>query len=223
MTMPKAVALLMLSLALTVVGVVLVVMRVNSGIVNPAIEARSNTGAFTGEQAATPIGFEGLSRGAADATVAASIRDITATAGTAAAVLTPFPTGSTGRGNAVAIGEPILVGNSRFTVHQVQDPEAPGFFPTNPGNRRIGIEVSQEAVSGAVQYNFSQFRLRDATGKIHSWTTVNGTPGFGGGTLQPGETRRGWISFQVPQGVAIDALILQLLGQASAVPIVDLR
>ena len=223
MTMPRAIAFLVLSVLVTALGVVLLIGKINSGLVNPEIDSRS-TGAFTGDNAATPQGSSGrISPGGVGATVTASVRQITATAGTAAAVLTPFPQTPGVRGNAVGVGESIDVGTSRFTVHQVLDPEPPGFFPTNPGNRRIGIELTQEALSGTVQYNFSQFRLRDSTGKLHTWTIANTKPEFSTGSLATGQARKGWLSFQLPTGTEIDALIFQPLGQASAVAIVDLR
>ena len=223
--MPRAIAFVALSVLVAALGVVMLIGKINSGLVNPEIDSRS-TGAFTGEDAATPQGSNGRrSPGVAAATVTALVRQSTAAAGTAAAVLTPFPRtpGPGGRGTAVAIGEAIDVGTSRFTVHQVMDPETPGFFPTNPGNRRIGIEITQEAISGTVQYNFSQFRLRDSTGKIHTWTIANTKPEFSAGSLLQGQMRKGWLSFQLPIGTETDALIFQPLGQASAVAIVDLR
>ena len=224
MTMPRAIALLVFSILVTAAGVVLLFVRVQDGLVNPTNPSYSS-GAFSGDAAATPPGVGSTSRGVADATVAAARREVTALAATQAALLTPFPggTGAAGRGSAVAIGEPITVGNSRFTVHQVADPEPPGFFPTNPGSRRVAIEVTQVAVSGAVQYNFAQFRLRDSAGSVRTWATANSTPAFSSGTLQAGESRQGWLSFQVPLGVELDALIFQPLGSASAVVIVALR
>jgi hypothetical protein len=222
MTMPRAIALLLISGAITAFGVFLVFTRVNDGLVNSTNPSRG-TGAFIGENAATPPGVGSTSRGAADATVAAARAEITAAAATRNAVLTPFPTGTGGRGEAVAIGETITVGTSSFTVHSIADPEPPGFFPTQAGFRRIAVEVTQQAVSGTVRYQFSEFRLRDSTGEVRTWTTANSNPGFASGTLQAGQERRGWLSFQVPDGVGLDALIWQPLGSASAVVLVDLR
>ena len=222
MTMPRAIALLILSGGITALGIFLVVMRVQDGLVNAQNPSHSS-GAFVGENAATPQGVGSTSRGSTFATTQAFRAELTAAAATMNAVLTPFPTGTGGRGGAVAIGESITVGTSSFTVHQVADPEPPGFFPTQAGNRRIAIEISQQAVGATVQYQFSQFRLRDANGEVRTWTTANSKPEFSAGTLQAGETRRGWLSFQLPEGVGIDALIWQPLGSASAVVIADLR
>ena len=222
MTMPKAIALLVLSILVTAGGIFVVVMDVQSGLVNPENPSHSS-GAFTGENAATPPGAAYASRAGADPTVKAALEEITAAAATRNAVLTPFATGTGSRGEAVAIGETITVGTSSFTVHQVADPEPAGFFPTQAGNRRVAIEVSQTAVGATVRYNFSEFRLRDASGEIHTWTTPNSAPDFKSGTLQAGESRRGWLSFQLPADSGLNALIWQPLGSASAVVIVALR
>jgi hypothetical protein len=151
MTMPRAIALLLLSIGITAAGIFLIVVRVQDGLVNPNNPSRGS-GAFTGENAATPQGVGSTSRGAVNATATAVFREITAAAATRNAVLTPFPSGTGDRGSAVAIGETVTVGNSKA-----------------------------------------------------------------------GQTRRGWLSFQLPEGMALDALIWQPLGSASAVVITDLR
>jgi len=222
MTMPKAIALLVLSILVTAGGIFVVIMEVQSGLVNAANPSHSS-GAYTGDNAATPPGAAYASRADADPTVKAALQEITAAAATRSAVLTPFPTGTGSRGGAVAIGESVTVGTSSFTVHQVADPEPPGFFPTRAGNRRVAIDVSQTAVSGTVSYNFSEFRLRDASGEIHTWTTPNSAPDFKNGMLQAPASQRGWLSFQLASDVGLDALIWQPLGSASAVVIVALR
>ena len=228
MTMPRAVALLILSSLVTALGVFLLVVRINSGLVNSEISSRS-TGAFIGENAATPEGSDrsnpgGVSRGNAAATITATIRQITSVAATASAVLTPLSgTPGAGAGSAVAVGQPVTVGTSRFTVHQVLDPEPPGTFQTTSGNRRIGIEITQEALTGSQQYHFAQFRVRDTNGKLYTWAIANGDPQFSVGTIQAGESRRGWLSFQVPVGVPVDALVFQGLTQSAGTAIVDLR
>ena len=89
------------------------------------------------------------------------------------AARTPVPAD---RGSAVAVGQPIEVRNSRYTVHQVADPEAPGFFTTQPGNRRVALEITEEALTGTVTYSFAKFRIRDVDGKEHSWAITNTTP-----------------------------------------------
>lgn len=223
MTMRKAVALLVFSILVAAAGVVMLIGRVNSGLVNAEIGANS-PGARLGENAATPGGVDDISSGSAGATVTAAVRQATALAATANAVLTPIPsTPGAGNSGIVAIGQSVEVNGSRYTVLRVVDPEPPGLFQTTAGNRRVAIELTQEAMSAPQSYNFASFQLRDAAGKLYTWAITNSSPGFQSGTLKAGESRRGWISFQVPTGVEIATLILQIPGRAQGVPIVALR
>ncbi len=220
--MKWAVGFLLLSGAITALGVFLIVMRINSGLVNSEINSRPS-GAFIGENAATPTGNDlPINRSGAAATITATIRQVTAAAGTAVAVRTPLSGTPGTTGSAVAVGQAVTVGESRFTVHQVLDPEPPGLFQTTAGNRRVGIEITQEAVA-AQQYHFAQFKIRDTSGTIYTWAIANGEPQFLVGQLAAGESRRGWISFQVPSGASLDALIFQRLTETSGTAIVDLR
>ncbi len=223
MTMPKAIGLLVLSILVAAAGIFLVFLRVESGILSREIEERSS-GARVGDNPATPEGTGYQSSGSAGAAVTAAVRQVTAIAATANAVLTPVPsTPGTGASGTVAIGESIEVNGSRYTVHQVVDPEPPGLFPTNAGSRRVAMEVTQQALTARQTYSMSFFKLLDTDGQEHSWAITNSTPAFQTGQLQPGESRRGWISFQVPVGATLDALEVTIFGQPRAVPIVSLR
>lgn len=219
--MKWAVGLLVVSCLITAAGVGLLVLRVNEGLVDPSIDSQ-RTGAFTGENAATPTGNDlPINGGGAPATITAAARIATSFAATAVAVNTPLAGG--GSGEVVAVGQPVEVGNVRFTVHQVLDPEPPGIFRSEAGKRRVAIELTQEAVSGTQRYHFAEFKLRDGAGGIHTWAITNGDPAFNVGQLAAGESRRGWISFQVPDGVALDALIYDNLSAGQPRAIVDLR
>ncbi len=219
--MKWAVGFLILSGLITAAGVGLLFMRINSGLVNSEIDSR-RTGAFTGDRAATPTGEDlPINRNGTGATITAVARLATAFAATAAAVNTPLAGGA--NGDVVPVGQPIEVDGSRFTVLQVLDPEPAGLFRTDAGKRRVAIEITQEAVGEAQQYHFAQFQVRDTSGTIHTWAITNGAPAFQTGSLQAGESRTGWISFQVPDGAALDALIFDELGPVGPQAIVDLR
>lgn len=224
MTMLRAVALLVFSIVITAVGILLIVVRVNEGVVNPN-NPSVRTGAFTGDAAATPTGNDlPINRSGAAATITAAARQITAAAATASAVKTPFAaTPGTGRVSAVGVGEAVTVGTSRITVLQVADPEPPGLFRTDAGKRRVALEIKQEALADGVRYHFVEFKLRDSAGNIYTWTITNGEPPFQNGTLPAGGSRQGWISFQVPTGAVLDALIFQPITAPAGTPIVDLR
>lgn len=222
MTMGRAVLFLVLSGLIMAVGIVLVIVRVNEGLIDNSINDR-NTGARVGEAAATPVGTDGgVSAGQAQATASAVARTVTALAGGAKTPSTG-PTASGRDITQVPVGATTEVRGSRYTVLQVVDPEAPGFFTTAAGKRRVALEIKQEAVSAGVTYSFASFRLRDANGDEHTWAITNTSPKFDSGVLNAGESRQGWISFQVPAGVALDALILVTPGQAKGTAIVSLK
>lgn len=217
MTMGRAIALLLLSGLVAAVGIVLVVVRINEGLVDSSISSRS-TGAGVGENRATPVGNRNIPGTGAAATLTAVIGKATALA-----VTTPAgPTVDAGSPDTVGVGQSVDLDGSRFSVIQVADPEPPGFFKPSAGNRLVAIEVSQQALRQRKSFNFTQFKLRDRDGHDYLWAITNSEPKFGTGTLQPGETAQGWISFQIPSDAALDALVFQAFGRP-AVPIVSLR
>lgn len=222
MTMGRAIALLLLSGLITVVGAILVFARINSGLVDSSIDSRSS-GARVGENAATPAGNTNTSRTGVSATLTAVVGSVTALAANTTADLTPVPaTPGTGSSGTVGVGQSVDLDGSRFSVIQVADPEPSGFFKPSAGNRLVAIEVSQQALRKRTSFNFTQFKLRDSDDREYSWAITNSEPKFGTGTLQPGKTAKGWISFQVPSGATLDVLIFQAFGRP-AVPIVSLR
>ncbi len=222
MTMPRAIGLLLLSGLIAAAGVVMLVSRINSGIVNSSIDSRSY-GAGLGSNPATPTGSFGIPGSNVGATVTAVVREATAIGATAVAALTPVPsTPGTGSGSAVAVGEPVELNGSRYTVLQVLDPEPLGLFKATAGNRRVAVEVRQEAIAARQSFNFTQFRIRDAAGSEYSWAITNQEPSFGTGALATGESRQGWLSFQLPTDATLDVLEVAILGRTPAVPIVKL-
>lgn len=218
MTMARAVIFLVASGLIMAAGIVLLVARVNSGLVDSSISSRS-AGARVGDNPATPDGAGGVSSGAVGATVTAAVRTATALSSTARTVV-PSPAVNV---TPVAVGQPIEVNGSRYTVHRIADPEPPGTFVTTAGSRRVALEVSQEALTANVTYSFANFRLRDVNGKEYTWAITNTSPKFESGTLRPGESKRGWISFQLPVGVAAEALVVQVAGQSKGAAIVSLK
>jgi hypothetical protein len=198
MTMGRAIALLVVSVLVFGGGIAALVVKVDASFLS-SDAGKYSSGARTGDQAATPVGSGGAAAQEARATLTAIARTLTATAPGAAgtpSARTPVP----GEGTPVAVGQPVTVGTSTFTVLQVADPEPPGFFVTNPGMRRVAIEVRQEATSGEARYSFGLFRIRDSAGDEHSWAITNSEPNFDSGDLATGQARTGWVSFQVPEG-----------------------
>jgi hypothetical protein len=157
--------------------------------------------------------------------------DVAATITAAAGTVTPrtptagarTPTTAAITPPLVGIGQTIEFRGSRYTVNQVIDPEPPGFFSTTPGKRRIAVELTQEAVGAPAAYDFTYFALRDASGADYTWTISNSKPEFARGTLKTGESRRGWLVFQVPVDVTPVTLVVIPTGSGGRTPIVDLR
>jgi hypothetical protein len=198
MTMGRAIAMLVVSVLVLGGGIVALAVKVDSTFLS-SDTGKYSAGARTGDHAATPAGSGGAEVQEVRATLTAIARTLTATApggpGTPAP-RTPVP----GEVTPVAIGQPVTVGASTYTVLRVADPETPGFFATNPGMRRVALEVRQEAASGTVRYSFGLFRIRDSAGDEHSWAITNSEPNFGSGDLAARQSRTGWISFQIPEG-----------------------
>src|SRR5687768_8875863 len=164
MTMPKAIALLVLSGLIMAAGVALVFVRIDQGRVDSSINDR-NVGARAGDERATPTGSNGFSNGQANRVLPETAATITATVRTAEAVQTPpaQPTaGPAGRGGGV--GEPFEVNGVRHTGHQVAGPEPARFLSTTGGKRRGAVEITPEALDGPSPYSFSRFRIRDVDG-----------------------------------------------------------
>ncbi len=223
MTMPKAVAFLVISLAIAAAGIALLAVRIDGGLVDGTIGAR-DPGARTGQGAATPSGGSGrISPGQAGASATAAWRTVTALAQTRTVprgTATPSPQASVA---AVRIGEPVTFRGSRYTVLQVTDPEPPGLFPTRQGHRRVALEITQEAVGATASYNFAYFKLRAADGAEYTWALTNSQPSFSAGSLAAGQARTGWIAFELPAGAEPDALVLSVIGQSQEVTLVKLR
>lgn len=208
MTMLRAVGLLMVSTLVLVGAIFAFIQKHGEGFTWVTNNDIGGSGARTGPNAVQPVGGL-LSPGQVDATARPAILTATALAGSPGFVSTRVPTGSSGTTvEAVGIGEPVEYAGSRYTVLQLVDPEPPGFFTATAGNRRVTLEVRQEAVSQSVAYSFALFYLRDASGEEYVWAITNGEPSFGSGSLNPGESNTGWISFMIPQGAEPAELVV---------------
>lgn len=198
MTMGRAIALLVVSVLVFGGGIAALIVKVDASFLS-SDAGEYSAGARTGDQAATPAGSGGAEAQEARATLTAIARTLTASDAAVPGTpttRTPVP----GEVTPAPVGQPVTMGTSTYTVLQVADPEPPGFFVTNPGMRRVAVEVRQEATSGTARYSFGLFRIRDSAGDEHSWAITNSEPNFDSGDLANGQSRTGWISFQVPEG-----------------------
>ena len=220
MTMLRAVGLMVLSIVVLVGAIFAFINEHGEGFTWVTSNDIGGSGARTGPNAVQPAGGI-LSPGQIEATARPAILTATALAGTTGTVATRVPTRGPVSVEAVGIGETIEYAGSRYTVLQLIDPEPPGFFTATAGNRRITLEVRQEALSQAVAYSFALFYLRDTSGEEYVWAITNGEPAFGSGSLNPGESNTGWISFMIPQGAEPAGLVV--LSGIERVVLVELR
>lgn len=220
MTMLRAAGLMALSIAVLVGAIFAFIHEHGEGFTWVTSNNTGGSGARTGPNAVQPAGGI-LSPGQIEATARPAILTATALAGTPGIVATRVPTGAATAVEAVGIGETVEFAGSRYTVLQLVDPEPPGFFTATAGNRRITLEVRQEAVSQAVAFSFALFYVRDTSGEEYVWSITNGEPAFGSGSLNPGESNTGWITFQLPVGAEPAELVA--LGGFDRVVLVELR
>jgi len=222
MTMVRAQVLLWASIALAVFAGWFVLRNIDLQLDNPSAPTRpggavlsDNPAAREGRAIPKLGGASSIGSPDVAATITAILRTAMATPG--ASARTP----AAGPPVAVGLGQPIDIAGVRYTVHQVVDPEPPGFFATLPGRRRIALDVSVEALTEPSQYEFTRFRLQDDTTGTFGWALSNTKPAFDRGTLQPGESHRGWLSFQVPPERTAAGLFISPPGSSQRILIAD--
>src|SRR4051794_19324829 len=100
------------------------------------------------------------------------------------------------------IGSRVVSGDLAITLHGVQDNAPEGATPIKAGARRYAVEITVENVARqATQYSalFGTVALSDDT----AYTSVVSTepaPPITGGSLEPGESVRGWVAYDIPSG-----------------------
>ena len=133
---------------------------------------------------------------------------LTAVARTAIA---PKPTGTATVVPPLSAGG-ITLDGGLYRLNAVADPEPAGFFKDVAGRRMVALNVTVTAGDKALAYGFTQFRLIDAEAKEYTWAIGNSQPKFEQGTLQPGQSKTGWMAFSVPADVKPVAVLVQPLG-----------
>jgi hypothetical protein len=101
-----------------------------------------------------------------------------------------------------------------ITLHGVQDNAPEGDTPLGPGTRRYAIEITVENVSQETTTYSALFGVVTATDDI-AYPAVIATepaPPFTGGALNPGESIRGWLTFDLPTGRQPAYFIYETIG-----------
>ena len=103
----------------------------------------------------------------------------------------------------------ITLGGALYRLNGVADPEPAGFFKPAGGIRTVALNVTVQAGDKPLAYGFTEFRLIDADAKEYTWALGNNEPRLEQGTLQPGQSKTGWMAFAVPLEVKVAALLVQ--------------
>ena len=103
----------------------------------------------------------------------------------------------------------IAVDGAHYRLNEVADPEPAGLFRPVAGRRTVALNITVTAGDKPLAYGFTQFRLIDAEAREYTWALGNNEPKFEQGTLQPGESKTGWMAFAVPTGVKVVAVLVQ--------------
>ena len=144
------------------------------------------------------VTFAGAGTGDALATVTVLVRTATALkASPTATVVPPFSAGG------------VTIDGALYRLNAVADPEPAGFFLPAAGQRTVALNVTVTAGDKPLRYRFTQFRLIDTAGREYTWAITNSTPKLESGTLQPGQSKTGWLAFAVPVDVKAVALLVQ--------------
>jgi hypothetical protein len=109
-------------------------------------------------------------------------------------------------------------------VHEVIDPLPPGrFFGPDEGNRWVAVDVSVQNVSNKMgDYNALDFKVKTtANHEALSTTFTDQEPQLVAGDLDPGETARGWLTFEIPEDEDLATLVCEPFSGGRMV--VDLR
>jgi hypothetical protein len=125
---------------------------------------------------------------------------------------TPQPPGDTGlpRGS---VGEKVESGGFALTVlsvHNGPDADLANILDVREDERYIATEIALENMTGdSFFYAGSQFKLKDRNDFEYERTLDYRQPGFGSGTMVPGERVRGYLSFIVTKDASDLSLIFQ--------------
>jgi hypothetical protein len=93
----------------------------------------------------------------------------------------------------------------QLTVHQVRDRVPPSFTQPDPGNRFVGIDVTLRNVGGKTfSSNKLYFRLRGSDGRDYQVVYVGvPEPQVSLRDIPPSDDTRGWITFELPEGLQL--------------------
>lgn len=104
------------------------------------------------------------------------------------------------------IAEDVQLGDYVVQVASIEDPyvSTNEFYQPEEGFRYISVDVIYDnpSSSDTLDYNPYDWKLYDSDGYSYSHNWIGKEPMLSSGTLNPGGTARGWLTFEVPTTAA---------------------
>jgi hypothetical protein len=110
------------------------------------------------------------------------------------------------------VGDAVTLNEARVTVLSFEDGAVPdgGFLVARPGNRFIVVEVAVDNIGDDPISTFLDWRLADAAGSTWDEAMPVREPSFTGGELAPGQSARGFLTYEVTDSVSLLTLTVKL-------------
>jgi Domain of unknown function (DUF4352) len=118
------------------------------------------------------------------------------------------------------VGEPVSASGWTLIVHDVTDPYGPAALPNGDRSIAVDLEISRDDGGPATISSFDNFEL--AVGAERSPGIDIQTLPSVGGSIAPGDTRRGTLGFIVPADITT-GLVLQFRPRPFDDPVVAVR
>jgi hypothetical protein len=116
------------------------------------------------------------------------------------------------------VGDSLALNAARLTVPSVDDDAQSDddLVVPRPGNRLVVVEVLVENISSGPLSTFFDWRLADAKGFAWDQALAVRQPSFEGGELDPGESARGFLTYEVSRSATSLTLTVKVDGDTAA-------
>jgi hypothetical protein len=110
------------------------------------------------------------------------------------------------------VGDALQLNAARIAVLSYDSDAATGddLFEPRTGNRFVLVEVAVDNTGGAPLSTFLDWRLGDAAGDSWREALAVREPSFLGGELAPGESTRGFLTYEVSRAATLLVLTVKL-------------
>jgi hypothetical protein len=124
------------------------------------------------------------------------------------ATRTVAPTAVPTQASGAKVGETARGQGYAVTMHEFVDPAPAGRFSSpKPGFRWVAFDVTVENTGTAqISFNPFYFTIKGTDNREYSQAFGGMEPSLNSGQHQPGEATRGWVTFEVPEGLPLATL-----------------